>query len=311
MPLIAVAAISAIGSAVAANQQKVAAKRALDASHIDIDALNDKTKQITEQNAIDSQNLFKTLNPGGYNLQQQGQAGLLGSLNNPYLAHAQDVLGQNLTQGVASPLLTAAIARAHQQLSMGGQLDPETQNLVTRTSLANSGAVGQGSGLGRDITARDLGLTSMQVGQQRLQNASQLGSQELGQNQSNLQALMQRVSGLQSIGSQNFGQYLQAAGLGNQLQQNSPQLGLSGSSIANLTQGQANAAGQYQQSLGNAQAGLTSGLASAVGQGIGGYYTQGGFGNPFQGGIQSYVQPQPYTYNGQAGNTMSPYVVRG
>lgn len=294
MPLIAYAAITAIGSAVAANQQKVAANKARDAAQVNIDSLNDKTKQITTQNAIDSQNLFKQLNPGAYALQQAGQTGLTNSLGG-----ANDIFSQlraQLGQGAHSDLLNAAVSRGQQDLSMGGRLDPDTQNAVTRAALAHAGAIGGGAlGLGRDVTARDLGLSSAGLLQQRLQNASQLGGQDLAGQQFNSQNYLNQIQTLGGLNSQNFGQYLAAAGLGNQLAQNSPQIGLSGSSVANATIGNQNANAQYYQNIGNANAGMTSGIASAIGQGIGGYAAQGNsFGSNMYGGggLSSYTNPQ-------------------
>lgn len=275
MPLIAVAAISAIGSAVAANQQKKAAEGAANAAQVNIDALNQKTKDITSQNAIDSQNLFKQLNPAAYGLQQSGTAGLQASLGgNQYLKQAQDLLGQHLSQNLNDPTLSAAIAKARSDLSLGGKLDPETQNLVTRSALANTGSVAQGAGgtgLGRDITARDLGLTSLNLQNTRLANASTLGGQEMQQSQLNNQNFLGNVGALSSLNSNNFQQYLAAAGLGNQLAQNSPQIGLSGSSVANIQQGNQNAQAQGFINNGSANAGLAQGLGNAAGQAIGAY----------------------------------------
>jgi hypothetical protein len=67
-------------------------------------------------------------------------------------------------------------------LQLGGQLDRETQNLVGRASAQRAGAGGfLGGQIGRDISARDLGLTSMQLQQQRRAAAGGLAQQEMAQ----------------------------------------------------------------------------------------------------------------------------------
>lgn len=61
------------------------------------------------------------------------------------------------------------------QQALGGQLDPETQALVTRTALQGGGASGiSGSGAQRGAVARDLGLTSMDLQNQRQGRAADL-----------------------------------------------------------------------------------------------------------------------------------------
>jgi len=92
------------------------------------------------------------------------------------------------------------------------------------------------------------------------------------QSQLNQQNFLGNVGALSSLNSNNFNQYLQAAGLSNQIANQSPQVGLSGSSIANLAVGNQNAQAQYAQNIGNANAGLTSGIAGAIGTGITGGY---------------------------------------
>lgn len=78
-----------------------------------------------------------------------------------------------------SELLDAARAQALQDLQLGGGLDRETQNLIARASGVRAGQGGfLGTRMGRDLSARDLGLTSLQLQQQRLGTAAQLGQGE-------------------------------------------------------------------------------------------------------------------------------------
>lgn len=106
--------------------------------------------------------------------------------NTALLAAIQQQAGQPLTNtGFDSALTRAAVAQAQADLALGGQLPQDVRNLVARTAAARSGSVTGGLGLGRDITARDLGLTSLDISNRRLQNAAALGSQEAGLEQAN------------------------------------------------------------------------------------------------------------------------------
>lgn len=101
--------------------------------------------------------------------------------------------------GANSDLLNAAISRAQGDLALGGNLPLDVRNLVARNAAAQGGWLGN-IRLGRDINARDLGLTSLQIAQQRLQNAQGLGQAQLGANQFNTQQRQQATQ---------FGQNLQ------------------------------------------------------------------------------------------------------
>lgn len=106
--------------------------------------------------------------------------------NSELLSRIASQAGQPLTNnGFDSALTRQAVARAASDLALGGELPQDVRNLIARRSLSNSGAVTGGLSLGRDLTARDLGLTSLDIRNQRLQAASQLGSQEAALEQAN------------------------------------------------------------------------------------------------------------------------------
>src|SRR6478736_5007466 len=90
------------------------------------------------------------------------------------------------------------------------QLPLDVRNLVARTAAGKAMGSTGNLGLGRDITARDLGLTSLQIAQQRLQNAQGLGQADLGANQFNsqlgLNAAMTNAQMLQQNNQYNAGQ---------------------------------------------------------------------------------------------------------
>lgn len=61
------------------------------------------------------------------------------------------------------------------QMNLGGQIDPEMQSMVVRDALEGAGGAGiVGSDAGRGIVARDLGLTSLGLQQQRMQLGNNL-----------------------------------------------------------------------------------------------------------------------------------------
>jgi len=142
-----------------------------------------------------------------------------------------------------------------QELELGGQLPPEIANLISRRAGARAGSVGVlGSPTGRDVVARDLGLTSFDIRNQRLAAAERLGGAEqfenIGQqaltsqigkfNIQNRQGIAGLLSGLQSQETQRL---LQLAGFGQDIEQ--PTIGLGGADIANLTVAELNAANQF------------------------------------------------------------------
>lgn len=88
-------------------------------------------------------------------------------------------------RNAGSGLLSDAIAKARSDLALGGALPQDVRNLVARNAAAKGGMVGSIQ-LGRDISARDLGLTSLDLAQRRLQNAQSLGAAELASDQFNV-----------------------------------------------------------------------------------------------------------------------------
>jgi len=110
-----------------------------------------------------------------------------GSVDNAaLLARITQQAGQPLTTtGFDSALTRSAVEQAAADLALGGELPQDVRNLVARNAAARSGAVSGGLGLGRDITARDLGLTSLDLRNQRLARAAALGGQEAALEQAN------------------------------------------------------------------------------------------------------------------------------
>jgi hypothetical protein len=273
---VAGAAISVGGSMVQANQAKKAAGAAGQASQVDIDALDAKARTIAQRNAMDSAALEQAMTPEVPQLRRDANNQVLQQMNpSGQDAYSQGILS-NLAEngavgGANTPLLRAAIAKAKADLAMGGRLSPEVQNAVTRKGLATAGTVGGGLGLGRDVVARDLGLTSMDVENRRLQNASQLGGQELALANAdtntafnNRSSILNAIQLLQQIQGNQFGRAMGAAQYGQSIAP--PVVGLDPGSVVDLTVGNSNAAGAAQANKANIYGAQSQNLMQFGGQ---------------------------------------------
>ena len=261
--------VGAVGAAkVAGDAQKKAASIAAAGSAgagtptVDVNALQSQAQSIAAQNAAKSAQLEAQYNPGAAALRARSLSNLTQELN-PNLqvdTIANQIAAQagQMPTGISydSPLLRDAIAKARDDLALGGQLPQDVRNLVMRGALARSGSVSGGLNLGRDLGVRDLGLTSLDLENRRLQNAAALGGQEAGLGQGNaslsLQAqlagtnnLFNSANFLQQIDSGNFAKQLAAAQLGQNIAQ--PLSGLDPGSVANLAVGNANSTAAQQQ----------------------------------------------------------------
>lgn len=299
LPFLIPAAV-ALYSAISAsdNQRKAinAQKDAAKASQIDIDKLNEQTKAIARQNAVDSAELERMMTPEVPQMRTEANEAILAGLRDPSLALAQGAimggLGDKVGQ-VQSPLLQAAIAKAKSNLALGGRLPQDVQNSVTRNALENAGTVAPGTlGMGRDLVARDLGLTSLNLENQRIQQAAALGGQEMqlggmnaGIDQFNSTNMLNQLQMLQSLNNQRFGQSITAGQFAQGIPQ--PLVGLDPSSVANIAMSNSanmsgagsNMAAIYGQSSQNNQ--------RLIGQGLG--------------ALMAYNQAQnPYTTPGTA-----------
>lgn len=313
---------------------------------VDINLAQQAAQAAARQNAEASAALERQYNPGAQELRsgsleallarlQAGSQGPVGTLptgtaptsaaNEALLAQVAAQAGQPLTGvGFDSPALRAAIAKAQADLALGGVLPQDVRNLVARNAFARAGTVGGNLGLGRDIVARDLGLTSLDLERARLQAALQAGGAEAqleGANAANRIAAQQfarnnllqsqgataadenarreayfrqlaqdslnyfnQNSLLQSIQSGDFARTLAAAQLGQNIV--APQSGLDPGSIVNLAVGNTNLASDAQQQA-NALAAQTGNQRTAFG---------GQLIGSALGMAQNYFKPTPETY---------------
>lgn len=221
IPLIGAAA--AVGGTVIAAKGLSNANKAANAAanakapQVNIAETDALAREAARRNAVESAALEREFNPGAAELRQGSLAALLGALgpenasalaafagrgapgistpgarpgasaaNTELLNRIAAQAGQPLTStGFDSALTRDAVARASADLALGGELPQDVRNLVARRALARSGTVSGGLTLGRDLTARDLGLTTLDLRNQRLQAAAQLGSQEAALEQAN------------------------------------------------------------------------------------------------------------------------------
>ncbi len=300
--------------------KKIAAQAAnTPAPQVNIAQTDAQARQTAIQNAIDSAALERQFNPGAAELRQGGLQALMASLNagtperdalgSRIMVQAGQPLSVGPAQQYDSALTRQAVEAASRDLSMGGQLPQDVRNLVARNALAKSGSVTGRLALGGDITARDLGLTSLDLYNRRLQNAASLGAQEAGIASGNAQLragndaqalaaqqygrqnLFDSASFFDQINSGNFARSLAAAQLGQNIAQ--PQSGLDPSAIANLAIGNVNAQAGKDQQTAALQVGAANARAAAGAQLMG---TGLGFVSQYN------RQPStPTTYTGSGG----------
>lgn len=226
---------------------KKAANRAANtpAPTVDINALDAQAREFARRNAIEGQALENELAPELGQLRQQSVLELINSIagrqdTNALASRIAATAGQEAEAG----LLRDAIAQARGDLALGGRIPLDVQNAVTRRALSRAGNTGD-LGLGRDVVARDLGLTSLDLMNRRLQNASSLGAAEAGLQTAGRQDLFDAGSFLAALQSGDFARALGAAQLGQSIA--IPETGLDPASVVNLAVGNTNAAATKAQ----------------------------------------------------------------
>lgn len=259
---------SALQGSSDAKKAQQQASQAAQAGQINIAAIDAQTREMARRNALESAELERQLTPEVPQLRTAAnQAVLQGLQPSGQQQAAIDSLYARMGGSVSTPLLQAAIDKARADLAQGGQLSVDQRNEAARRGLSTSGAVTGGLGLGRDLAARDIGLTSYQVEQQRLQNAAGLGSQELGREQFNATNFLNQFQALQNYYNNNRSFALGAAQYGQSIQQ--PIVGLDPSSAANLAVGNSNNAQAAATNAANIKGQQAQGLTQLGGQFLG------------------------------------------
>jgi len=246
------------------------------APQINLDQLNNQISSLAKQNALASQELEKQLNPEVANLRTTANQNLLNYASGPnglsgYEQQLAARLGHPVAGDINPALLSQAASEAGRQLSLGGALPDDVRNLIARESASRSGMISGNLGLGRDITARDLGLTSLQLLNQRLQNAAAIGGQQAGVEQFNVGTQFNNAANynniiqlLQNLNNARFGQNLGTAQYAQSIMQ--PQVGLDPSSMANIVIGNNNAQQAQRANQANVQGAQGNNLMNFAGQ---------------------------------------------
>ncbi len=300
-----------------------AAGQAGQQAQVDIPGIAQMTQDQALKNIALSRQVEDKYNPGNNLLRQGSVLGLISQLgsdpnNDIYTKLNEQFQGAPMTaQSADSELLKKAIAQATNDLALGGKLPLDVRNMVARTAAGQSGSVSGGLSLGRDIQARDLGLTSLDLQQRRLGNAQSLGQAELGGNQFNAN-MRQRANEfgltnnlnlaqlMSQLNGADFNKFLASAQFGQSLQ--GPQVGLDPSAIANLSVGNTNAGTQAALNAAGIKAQSGNNLTNFGGQLFG--YGFGNMTNPFAaaGGSAPYKAPTAADWNpyGVTGGTYNP-----
>lgn len=283
IPIIAALGTAAAGYAAikgVSNAGKAADNAAAQpAPQVDIPALQALALQYAKENAATSAGLEQQYTPEVSALRRGSIEGLMQQLgmSRPGMDDITARIAGQAGAPVNAPLLQQAIERAQAELALGGQLPQDVQNAVTRKALAHAGTVGPGLTLGRDLVARDLGLTSLDLLNQRLSTATALGQAQAGLDTTARSNLFDSGNFLQGVQSGDFSRWLAASQLGQAIP--TPMTGLDPSSIVNLAVGNTNAQAQKQAQnsalavqAANGQTALGGSLAGAGLGLLGSYY---------------------------------------
>lgn len=252
------AALSA-GTTLYTNNKNAKALKGAQAQPLDIAKVIAEARENAAANLQSSIALENTLRPGTAALRTTNDLSL-GNMASGNTAgiQARDSLLAGLTEGTFSgnPLLEASTSSILDSLKLGGTLGKDVQAQAVKAALEKGGAAGiSGSGAARGLVARDLGLTSMQVLQQRQAQGLQAGV-----------AAESAILGRYGAAAGAAGQDIQRAGLlasiieGRAL----PESGLSPGSIANLYVGDKNTQDQVRMDAASASAAQRSSNMNAL-----------------------------------------------
>lgn len=322
------AGAATIGGLAASNQAKSQAGQAAQAAQVDIDKLNSQVQAIAKQNAALSAQLEAEMTPEVPQLRTASNQAILAGIGPNATEDATmkalmarlgtDAIPEVSATQIRPGLLSEAIVASRQQLAQGSQLPQDVRNAVARAAMAKSGTVasGAGVGLGRDIVARDLGLTSLDLLNQRLNNAAQIGSLESGVQQFNAGQLnnvalanaankganasnfLNQIQMLNQITGNQYNRALAAGQYGNSIAM--PNVGLDPTAVANIVSGNATNASKALSNQANISGAQGNNYLTLAGQ-LAGY----GFGtkaaNPYSidTSVGSGYSPAPYSFTGK------------
>lgn len=242
-------------SAIAKNQaDKKNAKALAEAKRdpLDIAKVISDARETARANLANSIALEQQYRPGTAALRTTVDQSLqnLATGNTPGLQARDSLLSTLGGSFVSNPLLEESANRILGNLRLGGALGPDVQAQAMQAALQKGGAAGiSGSGAARGLVARDLGLTSLGLEQQRIQQAQQAGGllAELGlKDLATRGSLVTNAAGQDISRSNILASIVDARAL--------PESGLSPGAIANLYVGDKNAQDQANMDFAQSQA---------------------------------------------------------
>ncbi len=182
---------------------------------LDIAKIISDARTQAAENYRQSFELERQVNPQQAALRGQTNIALsnLASGNTPGVQASYRLLDQALTGPIANAesgtnsLLEESASRILNNLRLGGALGADAQQQAVKAALEKAGTSGiSGSGAARGLVARDLGLTSMAVENQRIGQAQQAGAQQaqlgLAREQLRLQDFLGRSGLAQNVAAQ-------------------------------------------------------------------------------------------------------------
>jgi len=157
----------------------------VDIERIDPQYLSDAVAAQARRNAFASAALERELEPFTAQARQTAMQQLLGQVEGG-MGLGTDVermlmeagAGIDMPELQQSELLNRAREEALRELELGYALPRDVQNLVMRTAAGRTSGAGTMGSLGRDVAARDLGLTSLDLFDRRMDRAAGLGYQQ-------------------------------------------------------------------------------------------------------------------------------------
>lgn len=128
-----------------------------------------------------------------------------------------------------SELFTESVAEARKQLSLGGELDSETRNEISRRAISRGG----NTGAARYTTARDLGVGSLQLATDRLERGGRFGQMDQTRNQASFENLNRLRTLREQLATGRQNRAVSLAGFGQSLRP--PDVGLAPGEFAGLS----------------------------------------------------------------------------
>lgn len=266
------AVIGATGSMYTANKNAKALKGA-QGQPLDISKIIADARTSASENLANSINLENTFRPGTAAL-RTATDNSLGNLSTGNTAgfQARDSLlstisDPRVTATGSNPLLEASAASILDNLKLGGALGRDVQQQTVKAALEKGGMAGiSGSGAGRGLVARDVGLTSLGLLQQRQTQAMGAGATLEGLKIQAQQARLNDFLGRLGAAGTAAGQDAQRTGLLASIvdARALPESGLSPGALANLYVGDKNAQDQQRMDFASASAARNTSTMNAL-----------------------------------------------